>query len=518
MSVNSPEAPAAVAETHVSYVFFAGDRAYKLKKPVQMPFLDFSTPEARRRACEREVVLNRRLAPGVYEGVATVVGPDGQVCDHLVVMQRQPADRCLAALVAKSDPGVEGELSRLAERLAQFHASADRSMAIDEAGSVDAMLANWAANTAELDPFCDTLLDPAVVARVDSLARSYLVGRKHLIEQRVADGRIVDGHGDLLASDVFCLEDGPRVLDCLEFNDRLRYGDVLADVAFLAMDIERSGRPDLAGAFLSAYRDAAGDEWPDSLAHHWIAYRAQVRAKVACVRRLQGGRSLDDRSDTEDPRALLALALAHLEASAVRLVLVGGLPGTGKSTLADGLAKALGWDLLRSDVVRKELADIEPTVSAAAPLGSGLYRPEMTATTYTELLARARDLLAHGRSVVLDATWSSQSWRDTAALLARNSNAELVELRCVAPPDLAGARIKARQANGSDPSDVTVEVASALADITDPWPSAVDIYTTGTPDTSLEQARKALATRAPTGILPPDYHDNVPGDTLLRAV
>lgn len=507
-------AAAAVAETHVSYVFFAGDRAYKLKKPVQMPFLDFSTPEARQQACEREVALNRRLAPDAYEGVATVVGPDGQVCDHLVVMQRQPGDRCLARLVRENDPGVKRELSDLARLLSRFHDSADRSEEIDRAASVDAVRANWTANTAELEPFCGRLLDRAVVARIDDLAQRYLAGRGDLIAERTAAGRVVDGHGDLLAGDIFCREDGPRVLDCLEFEDRLRYGDVLADVAFLAMDIERLGRPDLAATFLSAYRNAAGDEWPDSLAHHWIAYRAQVRTKIACVRWLQTGESGD-----EDPRALLAIALAHIEAATVRLVLVGGLPGTGKSTLAAGLAEALGWDLLRSDVIRKELAGVEPTSSAAAPLGDGLYRPEVTAATYTELLRRARDLLAHGRSVVLDATWSSQLWRDAAALSAHNGHAELVEFRCTAPPNLTAARIEARQASGGDPSDATAEVASALADVTDPWPGAVDIYTTGTPETSLEQARQALATRAvPSKILPPDYHDNVPDDALLRVV
>lgn len=512
VSVKSPYFPAAVAETHVSYVFFAGDRAYKLKKPVQMPFLDFSTPEARRRACEREVALNRRLAPDVYEGVATVVGPDGQVCDHLVVMQRQPDDRCLAQLVRENDPGIEGELSNLARLLAQFHASADRSAEIDQAASVDAMRANWTANTAELDPYCGTMLDRAVVDQVDDLAQRYLAGRGDLIAERVAAGRVVDGHGDLLASDVFCREDGPRILDCLEFEDRLRFGDVLADVAFLAMDIERLGRPDLAAMFLSAYREAANDDWPDSLAHHWIAYRAQVRTKIACLRRSQGGES-----DAEEPRALLALTLAHMEAATVRLVLVGGLPGTGKSTLAAGLAEAFGWDLLRSDVVRKELAGVEVTSSTTTLLGDGLYRPEMTAATYAELLRRARDLLAHGRSVVLDATWSSQLWRDTAALSARNSHAELVELRCMAPSELAAARIETRRAAGRDPSDATAEIAFALADVTDPWPGAVDIYTTGTPETSLEQARQALATRAAVGTLPPDCHDDVPDEALLRA-
>src|SRR5690606_13545776 len=188
--------------------------------------------------------------------------------------------------------------------------------------------------------------------------------RRRRSGRRVAAGRACDGHGDLLADDVFCLDDGPQVLDCLEFDDALRYEDVLADVAFMAMDLERLGRADLAEHFLDAYRRAAGEDWPASLAHHHIAYRAQVRAKVTAIRAQQG-----DAGSVDAARALLKLCFDHLEAGRVRLILVGGAPGTGKSTLAAGLAASLGATVLRSDVIRKERAGLAPSESAAAGFG-----------------------------------------------------------------------------------------------------------------------------------------------------
>ncbi len=236
---------AAVRETHTGVVFFVGDRAYKLKKPVHYGFVDFRSREARLAACRREVELNRRLAPDVYLGVADVLDAGGRACDHLVVMRRLPEDRRLADLVAAGAP-VEAELGRLARLLAEFHAGADRSARADEAAGSEALTRRWAANSAEMARLVGPVFDAGVVDRVDRLARRYLAGRGPLFGDRVAAGRACDGHGDLLAEDIFCLEDGPRVLDCLEFDDGLRLGDVLADVAFLAMDLERLGRPELA--------------------------------------------------------------------------------------------------------------------------------------------------------------------------------------------------------------------------------------------------------------------------------
>lgn len=464
--------PAAVAETHVGVVFFLGDRAYKLKKPVDMGFLDFRTREARLAACRREVTLNRRLAPDVYLGVADVSGPDGGLCDHLVVMRRMPDDRRLSSLVTSAAP-VHEHLDRLARLLARFHQSAACSPSVEDAASRDADADRWEANAIEMARFLGHPLDAPVAEEVMALARRYLAGRQPLFDRRIAEGRARDGHGDLLADDIFCLDDGPRVLDCLEFDDRLRFGDVLADVAFLAMDLERLGRPDLATFILDQYRLASGDSWPPSLADHYIAYRAQVRAKVACLRWSQG-----DTSSGEAANRLLLLCHEHLRRARVRLALVGGLPGTGKSTVARGLTSSLNALLVRSDEVRKELAGIPASAHAPAGIDEGLYQPAMTDAVYAELLARARGPLSLGQTVVLDATWRHARWREAAARVADEASADLVELRCVAPVEVAVDRVKRRWAVG-DASDATEDVVRAFSADQAPWSTATDVDTSG---------------------------------------
>jgi predicted kinase len=252
----------------------------------------------------------------------------------------------------------------------------------------------------------------------------------------------------------------------------LRHGDVLADVAFLAMDLERLGAPAAADRFLAGYREFAGETYPDSLAHHYVAYRAHVRAKVACLRHGQG-----DPEAAASARSLLDLTVRHLERGRVRLVIVGGLPGTGKSTLAATLADATGWSVLRSDEVRKDIAGLGHATAAPSAPGEGLYRPEFTDATYRALVDRARTALELGESVILDASWSDRRHRDMAAEVARTTAGDLTELECVAPTEVAEARIRRRLAGGHDPSDATPDVAAAMATRFDPWPGATAVDT-----------------------------------------
>lgn len=474
-----------VAETHSGIVFFMGDRAYKVKKPVDLGFLDFRTLEARRAVCHREVELNRRLSPDVYLGVLDVVDAEGEVCEHLVSMRRMPAGRRLSALVLAGED-VAGSLDGLARLMADFHAEADRGPEIDRAAGVDALGHRWATNTREMRSL-DRYLATEEVDAIEALAERYLAGRRPLFEQRVAEGRACDGHGDLLADDVFCLDDGPRALDCLEFDDSLRFDDGLADIAFLAMDLERLGRPDLGERLLSEYGRAAGDAWPASLAHHHIAYRAQVRAKVSAIRADQGVPGSEDTA-----RSLLRLCRQHLEQGRVRMVLVGGAPGTGKSTLAAGLAEALGATIVRSDVVRKEMAGIDPSESAAAGLGEGLYDARSKEAVYRAVSDRAAELVRHGETVVLDASWGNEAHREIARKIAGETSTDVVELRCVLDPDVAAERIAERAHRGGDPSDADESIARAMAAAAEPWPSAVEVETSPSPDRVVESALAAV--------------------------
>ena len=213
-----------VSETHTAVVFFVGDRAYKLKKPIRTSFLDFSTREARAFACQRESELNARFAPDVYLGVAELTDQAGQPCDHLVVMRRMPARRRLAALVGAGEP-VADAVRQVARILAAQHAAAPRGPEISAQGSQDALWQRWADNIDQIRPLQRGLLADQDTDEVQRLARRFVHGRAALLGERVGDGRIVDGHGDLLAGDIFCLDDGPRILDCLEFDDRLRFAD-----------------------------------------------------------------------------------------------------------------------------------------------------------------------------------------------------------------------------------------------------------------------------------------------------
>ena len=476
--------PPRIEETHISVVVSVGDRVYKLKKPIELPFLDWRSGAARREMCAREVELNRRTSPDVYLGVAAVGDVRGAVCDHLVVMRRMPDERRLSRL-ARDGTVPPGAIDGLAALVATFHARAERSDAIAHAAGVDAVARNWADNLTTLQQHAPGVLDPVAVGAVDRMAHAYLAGRRPLFDARARAGRAVDGHGDLLADDIYLLDDGPRVLDCLEFSDRLRAVDVLDDVAFLVMDLEDLGVAALGREFLEAYVRHSGERHPSSLLHHYVAYRAGVRAKVACLRSDQG-----DTAAIVRARRLLELARSHLARGAPRLVLVGGHPGTGKSTIADAIGGRTGWPVIRSDVVRKELAGVEPQTSMAAGFREGIYTPASTQVTYRELLDRARHRLEQGESVVLDASFSDGTWRERAAAVATSTSSDIVMLRCEAPAELAERRLRHRRPGGA--SDATPAIARAMAAIADPWEGGVHVIDTSGP---VEEASAAAAAR-----------------------
>lgn len=479
---------ARVVETHISILVFAGDRVYKLRKPVRYDFVDFTERVAREADCRREVQLNRRLAPDVYLGVADIV-MDGVPLDHMVVMRALPEQRKLAALVA-GGTDVERWIDEVATSVAAFHAGARRSPSISAAATPGALGSEWASNFKGVAPFVGPLLDPTAESEIHVHVARWLGRHADLLAERIAQGWVCDGHGDLQAEDIFCLDDGVRILDCIEFSDELRYGDVCADVAFLAMDLERLGRPDAAKRFVAAYERACGEPIPAPLLHHYTAERAYVRAKVACLRHQQGVVGADATA-----RALHTLALRHLRQARQVLLLVGGLPGTGKSTVASAICDQTGWELLRTDEVRAELAP---------RLGQDRYAPEAVTAVYDEVLRRARRHMEAGSSVVLDASWSRADKRAAAAGAAQEAGVELLELCCSCDEAVAVARIGERRRDGQDSSEATVAVRRAMADRLDPWPSATVLDTSaGTP---VGLATCALAALAGAGSAPAAGH------------
>ncbi len=463
----------ALIETHSAAVFFFGDRAFKVKKPVDLGFLDFRTLEARRVACEREVELNRRLSPDVYLGVSEVRGPDGEVCDYLVTMARMPEDRRLSACIERGEP-VRPALSEIARQMAELH-SVESSPPLTDVATRDSVRTRWAEGLAQLAPHLGGLVDSEIGQRIEQLALRYLEGRSTLFDERIEEGSVRDGHGDLQCQDIFLLRDGPRVLDCLEFDDHLRWGDVLADVGFLAMDLERLGHIELAQQFLDDYRDVSGRRWPASLAHHYLAYRSHVRAKVGVIRAAQ--RQLKVVPD--EVEVLQRLCLDHLEQGRIRLVIIGGLPGTGKSTLAKALGAETGAVVLRTDEIRRGMPDEDR------------YGHNAIDGTYVEMLNEAESLLSRGEQVILDASWSDEAHRDNARIAAQRASADVVEINCVAPREVSRARILRRLDEGTDPSEATPEVADEMARRFSAWPQATAVQTDRTIDESLASALAA---------------------------
>jgi hypothetical protein len=382
-----------------------------------------------------------------------------------------------------TDESLEPVLDSIAAALAGFHQHAERSREIDAQGEAGAIGRRWNENLVELDHYAGERISgfsTESVARLQRLADQFIAGRAALFARRIEERRIVDGHGDLLADDIFWVGGRPALLDCLEFDDKLRYLDCADDAAFLAMDLEFLGRNDLGDYFLQRYAAHAADSAPPALVDFYIAYRAVVRAKVDCVRVSQGKPEAAD-----DAARHLAIATRHLGSGAVRLALVGGNPGTGKSTVARALAEQAGAQVISTDDVRRELRDSGAIAGDPGVLDGGLYSPDNVAMVYDVVLRRARLLLSEGRSVILDGTWRDPQTRARAHRLAAETHSAMVELVCSATVDTAADRIKTRPPGHSE---VTPEIAAALAVRREGWRTAHRLDTSRTPDHLMAEA------------------------------
>lgn len=454
-------AQVSVRQTHISWLFFTDGCVYKVKKPVNFGFLDFTTLEARKHFCEEEVRLNRRLAPAVYLGVVAVTAADGVIriggvgepVEYAVHMRRLPEERMLPTLLAAGTVTPD-TMQRLARILAEFHAQAETGCEVNQGGSLATILTNWEENFAQTLPYLDFPLDRVAYDQIRTRVSNFCRLREGLFARRTAEGRIRDGHGDLRAEHI-CLTEPIAIFDCIEFNRRFRHGDVASDVAFFAMDLELQGFADLSQAFVRAYIEYSGDHGLLEVLEFYKCYRAVVRAKVECFR-------LDDPMLTSgEKRAALQSAQRHWQlatryAGALQrpwLLLMCGLMGTGKSTLAEALGKRVDLEHLSSDVTRKRLAGMSPTARVSVGYGEGLYRAEWTEVTYTALLQQAERFLAQGRSVLIDASFQRARHRMQARAVAQRVGAHFCLLECWCPEEEIRRRLKARAGRGGAVSD-----------------------------------------------------------------
>jgi hypothetical protein len=439
------EAPVAVVQTHISWLLLGRVHAYKLKKPLTLPFLDYGTPEARRRCCEEELRLNRRLAPSLYLGLSAVTGSpqapaiDGQgpVLDWAVRMRRFPAGALFSERLADGTLAAQ-DIDALAGALARFHGTAP--VAADPRFGSPAQRRAVALDTAE------SLASHGVGTPLATWLRDEAARLAPLWSARRAAGRGREVHGDLHLDNLLLLDGAATAFDAVEFDPALRWIDVLDDMAFVAMDLVAHGRPDLGWRFVNAWMDATGDRDGVAALRFALVQRALVRARVATLR--EGAAGAVDR--------YVATAHALARRGEPRLLAMHGLPGSGKTFVSQQLLESAGAMRIRSDVERARL------------FGRGAYGAGHTAATYARLLVLARVALEAGYAVILDAAFLRRAERDEAAALAASLGVPFTLLECRADLALLQARVQARQARGGDASEADVAVLHRLAPLREP--------------------------------------------------
>ncbi len=436
-------------DTHISAVFLTGRWVYKLKKSVNFGFLDFRTLEARKYFCEMEILLNRRLSQDIYDAAVPVymdadgrisLEPKGNVVEYAVRMKQLSDERCMASMLLDDRVSAD-QLADLGKYLADFYARSERNPEIDAFGSIEKVGFNVEENFQQVAPYVEGLLNPHRWEHICKTSRTFLRGHRNLFQKRIRAGRICDGHGDLRTEHVY-FQDGIQILDCIEFNDRFRYGDVAVDLAFLHMDMEYREYSEKSQELLYAYVDQAEDPQLYAVLDFYSAYRAVVRLKVSCFT-LDG---LNPEAAASLKKAIsryqdLAYEYA-LRFSRPTLWVFCGLPATGKSSLAQEIQSILDITWLQSDKIRRQELSQAPDITV---YGQGIYRPESRDLIYRRLLEEAGTCLKSGRSVIVDATFSRSRWRENALQIARESESDILFVECRCSEDEIVHRLRQRE-------------------------------------------------------------------------
>ena len=453
-------------ETHISWVFLSAGEVWKVKKPVDLGFLDFTSLENRHSTCEAEVRLNRRLAPNVYRGVVPVRRDnagrlyvngggegEGELVDWAVHMTRLP-DEDRADVRLSANRLTDEDIESIATRIARFHDECESNQRTDRFGTVDVIGGNVRENFEQARSTILDYVSPDQAREIESWQTRFLRERVPTFEARVRAHRIRDGHGDLRLEHVYLDAAGNvTIIDCIEFNERFRFADVCADVVFLAMDFARSGRVDLAERFLALYAREANDFDLYPLVDFYESYRAFVRGKIAAMVASNPDTEPEIRERaSKDARRYYLLALASERRSLIppALIAVGGVIASGKSTIASRLARELAVPVIDADRTRKFLAGVTATSPLPEEPWQGVYSEKFGERTYEELARRARSVLMTGRPVIVDAAFRSSRHRAAVRTLARELGIPFAFVECRADAGVCRERLRHRERGVSD--------------------------------------------------------------------
>ncbi len=466
-----PDRPSSIEhkQTHMSDVFLAGEYVYKIKKPVCLDFVDCWALGARYLLCREEVRLNRRLAPEVYldvvpileSGADVMLGGAGQTFDHkvreyAVKMRRLPDERMLDRLVREGqlDNSVIGTI---AGRLAAFHAEASPAKGWLY-GSATAVARLVLGNLEESRRYSGNTITAAQLTAIEDYLKCFITSHRELINQRAREGHVRDCHGDLRCEHI-CMTSPVQIFDCVEFSERLRYSDVVSDIAFLAMDLESIGHAALADELIHSYSQTTGDEQLAMLVNFYKCHRACVRGKVETLKSLENEVSAEERQQArEQARVHFALASTYASRGKPALLVVCGLSGTGKTTVCRKLQYRTGFQVISSDVIRKRLAGVPQTTHAKTPYNEGIYTPGFDRLTYDTVLSEAGARLREGCGVIIDATFKRQEDRRRALDIGKHLGRPVLFVECKADEKETLKRLDERGSRNDNASDATKEV------------------------------------------------------------
>jgi aminoglycoside phosphotransferase family enzyme/predicted kinase len=454
-----------ILETHISYVLLSGRYAYKIKKAVELGFLDYRSLTARHRYCKEELRLNRRLAPDIYLDVVPITGPvasarvegDGRALEFAVKMRQFPQDSLLSQMLLRGAL-TPGHIDALAARVAEFHGSISVASAQGPFGRPDEVRRLALENFEQLDGLMENDADRTMLVALREWTEREYNARAGDFEARRQNGSVRECHGDLHLNNIALVDGRITVFDCIEFNDQMRWGDIMGEVAFVTMDLDDRKRSDLAFRFLNAYLEKTGDYAGLAVLRFLLAYRAMVRAKVTWLRAAQLAEASQKSSALDEYRGYVKLAQQYARTPQPAIVLMHGLAGSGKTTVSQQLLEDIGAIRIRSDVERKRLHGIDARGRSQSSVDDGLYASSKTEQTYQHVVALARQVTAAGYVAIVDAASLKRWQRDAVRNLAMELGVPFVIVSLSASGATLRQRVAARSGSGIDASEADLTV------------------------------------------------------------